>query len=438
MQRHQAAAVVIGFALCGLFWSVLFAAIRALLALGTVKPRPTFAVHYLGKDAREFQDGDLEPDITIAHLSDCHLTKSEDVLTTERHPGGIGALNRILHNKRDKLLGTDAVVLSGDAVDSGHALEWSHLFRLLREYSLVERVYLIPGNHELNIPEAQSRGRQMTASMLRIRRIRFLGAMRDSAAAVCKCFDGTAEKTIGDLFDRHNDFLQETIVWLDVEFPLLYVGSSGDEKAQVELAMKKQQIDERLQQIWEAAFPYWQPLSNGLLLIALDSNCFSTNLASNAFGEVSASQLTKLRQLGEQFPHCRPLIAMHHHPIDPTHRATLFPIEDKFLGLTNSVEFFSTIVNSFAIDPIIINGHRHMDVASRVSVSNGSSEGSAVIDVYASPSSTFGRSQDEGSPGFYVLGFSDLEDRVRLISRVWNRCCGEPEDRARGTERSTL
>ncbi len=73
----------------------------------------------------------------------------------------------------------DAVLITGDLTDAGRSAEWSELLDALRAHPrLLERILILPGNHDLNIVDRANPARLdlPTSPNRRLRRLRFLSA----------------------------------------------------------------------------------------------------------------------------------------------------------------------------------------------------------------------------------------------------------------------
>jgi len=404
----------------GLSWLLILGSVRMMRTLVLLKCYPRPIVEPVSTAFGVLNDNML----TLIHLSDCHITADVDTKTTEGQVGGLKAMEMLLSVRRAELQSANAIILTGDAVDSGHIAEWGQLFRLMNAHSLCGKTYLIPGNHEINIPDPNSRLRGFGggAEFHTFRKVRFLNALRNVRSAQACAFGADNEDVeVGFLIDQKQNDLQSAIEIVDEGLRWLASGSAGSPlDGPLFLPEGYHEVQEVVAKLWKAVFPHWELLSAKLLLIVVDSNARAANLASNGFGEVSQTQLSRLKVLGQRFVDYQPIIAMHHHPVDPPGWSARSGIGtlSSFLSLTNSLEFLSTVATSFRITPIILNGHRHQDVASRISVCFERTAALANLNVYASPSSSYGRGDQR--PGYYVLGFENEAARSCLTYRSWH------------------
>jgi hypothetical protein len=313
--------------------------------------------------------------------------------------------------RRDELLTAEAIVDTGDAVDSGHAKEWEAYFRLIAQNGLSERIFLVPGNHDLNIADAGSWLRVLNEDFRMLRKLRFLSALRETRSATALAFGPNNKiRTIATAFDQVSEDLFDAALRMDSEIreqertgPILQWDPPYYRRYRRNLLIGT---------LWDDVFPYWSSLCEDLVLVVLDSNAKSTTVATNGFGEISKSQLNKLEKIGRMYPQSRMVIAMHHHPVDPPGWSTV----SRFLSLTNSRAFFTTLASVCTAAPIILNGHRHLDAASRV-VAKTSASNKSIALVYAAPSTSEGR--DASGPGFYRIGIGGSKSSSPVVHRTW-------------------
>jgi 3',5'-cyclic AMP phosphodiesterase CpdA len=384
--------------------------------------------------------------VHIAHISDCHVTATPDTRTLQGGGGGYQPLSALLPVRHKELIAADVIIVTGDAVDSGHTKEWGQFFELMTRQGLSDRLFLVPGNHELNIADAGSRMRTMGDERLVFRKLRFLGALRDTRSARASAFDpGGGVQTVETLINRHIGTLERACATIDDPLlsPLLYTSTVPPGYFETQ---------KLINDIWDVVFPYWHILDDGVVLVVLDSNARSNTLVTNGFGEVSPTQLEKLKKIGQMFPDDRLVIAMHHHPLDPpgwasrSGRGTPLPLkgrrgvaradlahkilvaayhmlkgslDERLCSLTNARDFFGTLASACAHDPVILNGHRHLDVASRVVIPATHASNAVTVCVCAAPSTNYGR--DETGPGFYIVGVGGHRSDASLTCRTW---CG--------------
>jgi 3',5'-cyclic AMP phosphodiesterase CpdA len=94
----------------------------------------------------------LSQRLTIAHLSDLHLTADDASPRSEarlfgRLRGMGGHLERLLAHP--PLRACDLAVVTGDVTDHGHLAEWQRFWDLVSDAGLRDRVAVVPGNHDV-------------------------------------------------------------------------------------------------------------------------------------------------------------------------------------------------------------------------------------------------------------------------------------------------
>lgn len=86
--------------------------------------------------------------LTIAHLSDLHLTANDNGRRIEDRARNMNAnLRRLLHH--EPLRTADVIVMTGDISDRGELAAWNVLWSSVREAGLdLHKLVVIPGNHD--------------------------------------------------------------------------------------------------------------------------------------------------------------------------------------------------------------------------------------------------------------------------------------------------
>ena len=88
----------------------------------------------------------------IAHLSDLHLTASDDAMRSEpKLFGKLIGMNRAFRKlaASDELQKADLVIVTGDVTDRGELDAWKFFWEALEEAKLLEKTWVIPGNHDV-------------------------------------------------------------------------------------------------------------------------------------------------------------------------------------------------------------------------------------------------------------------------------------------------
>src|SRR5262249_9802663 len=79
----------------------------------------------------------------------------------------------------DAALPIDVILMTGDLTDAGRSAEWSELLdALLLHPNLLERILILPGNHDLNVVDRSNPAKLdlPISPNRRLRRLRFLSA----------------------------------------------------------------------------------------------------------------------------------------------------------------------------------------------------------------------------------------------------------------------
>ena len=99
----------------------------------------------------------------IAHISDLHLTRYDNDQRSE--PTIFGQLTGM--NKRFRALvqsrplqSADMILVSGDITDRGHIEAWNFFWTVLKKSSLIERTWVVPGNHDVCCLSVRMPGKQ--------------------------------------------------------------------------------------------------------------------------------------------------------------------------------------------------------------------------------------------------------------------------------------
>jgi 3',5'-cyclic AMP phosphodiesterase CpdA len=310
--------------------------------------------------------------MTIAHLSDLHLTEESDTQLLEGdHGDPIANFLRASADLTQRIDEIDLVLITGDITDSGVAREWQHFFEGLSP-NVMQKTIILPGNHDLNITDKYSIWRaetNMFASRT-IRLIRFACAMDLIQGHKCNVLDDTGTLVLlADYLAKNRDAMLEYVKTGD------YRGCDPTK-------------------IWQHIFPMILdlPLINATMFI-LDSNDISANLIDNAFGLVEADQMRRLIRLFPSYADRKQVFALHHHVALPRSLRARSPKDrlfEKFMVLRNSRSFINALLPTR--ETIIFHGHRHVDYRGSVGLAQ----------VVSAPSTTLGSIVPARPPGYYI------------------------------------
>jgi hypothetical protein len=284
----------------------------------------------------------------IAHLSDVHVVGERYGFRLESGrsgPRGNDRLARLLAqldlvHASDPL---DAIVVSGDMTDAGRSSEWAEfLGAVLRHPRLIERMLIIPGNHDLNIVDRANPARLdlPTSPNKRLRKLRVLSAMGVVQGKRVRIVDRAARRLGTTLASALQPHLEEIARFADVGRPWL---------------------SRRLSQLWTDAFPLVLPpdAEDGLGIVLLDSNADTHFSFTNALGMVSVDQARGLELACAQYPRACWIIVLHHHVVEYPRPARALS-ERVGTALING-NWFVRRLKPLAGRAVLMHGHRHID-----------------------------------------------------------------------------
>jgi Calcineurin-like phosphoesterase len=284
----------------------------------------------------------------IAHLSDVHVVGERYGFRLESGrsgPRGNDRLARLLAqldlvHASDPL---DAIVVSGDMTDAGRSSEWAEfLGAVLRHPRLIERMLIIPGNHDLNIVDRANPARLdlPTSPNKRLRKLRVLSAMGVVQGERVRIVDRAARRLGTTLASALQPHLEEIARFADVGRPWL---------------------SRRMSQLWTDAFPLVLPpdAEDGLGIILLDSNADTHFSFTNALGMVSVDQARGLELACAQYPRACWIIVLHHHVVEYPRPARALS-ERVGTALING-NWFVRRLKPLAGRAVLMHGHRHID-----------------------------------------------------------------------------
>jgi hypothetical protein len=284
----------------------------------------------------------------IAHLSDVHVVGERYGFRLESGrsgPRGNDRLARLLAqldlvHASDPL---DAIVVSGDMTDAGRSSEWAEfLGAVLRHPRLIERMLIIPGNHDLNIVDRANPARLdlPTSPNKRLRKLRVLSAMGVVQGERVRIVDRAARRLGTTLASALQPHLEEIARFADVGRPWL---------------------SRRMSQLWTDAFPLVLPpdAEDGLGIVLLDSNADTHFSFTNALGMVSVDQARGLELACAQYPRACWIIVLHHHVVEYPRPARALS-ERVGTALING-NWFVRRLKPLAGRAVLMHGHRHID-----------------------------------------------------------------------------
>jgi len=331
-------------------------------------------------------------EITVAHLSDLHLTERDDVALLEGggHATPNANFRRAASRLRSDIGKIDLVLITGDITDSGAPEEWRNFFQILPS-EVMEKTIILPGNHDLNITNKHNLwdAEKPSFTARKIRIIRMIAGLDAIQGERCRLLD-----TSGSLLLLSR--------YLDLDDKRDFLRNFGRPEGQTK------QFDPDA--IWQDMFPLMVELPQAqAVLFLLDSNDVSANLVDNAFGLVGAAQMRRLEQMIELRRDDNQLFALHHHLVLPGRlHSSLFKnrLFERFMVLQN---WRAVIDLMTARRPtVIFHGHRHVEY-----------EGSlGPAEVVSARSTTLGDAVSGDPPGYRVFVLGEGPSGGLAVSRA--------------------
>jgi 3',5'-cyclic AMP phosphodiesterase CpdA len=298
--------------------------------------------------------GDFHPDQQvrrkwrIAHLSDLHVVGERYGFRIESGrsgPRGNARLEKILTcldgiHADDPI---DVVLITGDLTDAGRSAEWSELLDALRAHPrLLERILILPGNHDLNIVDRANPARLdlPTSPNRRLRRLRFLSAADFIQGQHVRLIDRADDRLGPSLAQALEPYRAEIAKFLDIARP---------------------RLARRLDDLWAASFPMIVPpdRNDGLGIVLLNSNADTHFSFTNALGMMTSEQMHGIEVAVAQYPDACWIFALHHHVVEYPRPAKVLS-ERIGTALVNG-SWFVRKLRKASGRVVLMHGHRHTD-----------------------------------------------------------------------------
>ncbi|HEX2841836.1 metallophosphoesterase family protein [Hyphomicrobium sp.] len=284
----------------------------------------------------------------VAHLSDLHIVGERYGFRIESGrtgPQGNARVRRVF----DILEGIDAaapldlILISGDATDAGRASEWAEFLDIVADFpTLRDRVFILPGNHDLNIVDRANPARLdlSIGPNSRLRKIRTLSAINAIQGTRVHVVDHTTQRLGQTLSTKLKDPADQIAKFADTGRPAFSTAVST---------------------LWNDVFPMAVPprADDGLGLILLNSNSDSHFSFTNALGMIPEEQMRGIEILARQYPRAHWLIGLHHHVIEYPRAAKVLS-ERIGTALVNG-NWFLRRLRPLASRAVLMHGHRHID-----------------------------------------------------------------------------
>jgi hypothetical protein len=298
-------------------------------------------------------DGDGEAQWRVAHLSDIHVVGERYGFRIESGrvgPCGNEQLRRALaclaaEHAREPL---DLVLITGDMTDAGRSAEWAEFLDLIAPFpDLVERMLILPGNHDVNVVDRANPARlELPLSPIkRLRQMRSLAMLAQLQGGRCRVVRRGANASLAEPLG-----------------PSLLEALAPHAAAIVSLADEGgMRVSAQLANVWADAFPLVLPPAtpNGFGVIVLNSNAETNFSFTNALGLVAAEDVAAIRRVLDAWPRARFVVALHHHLMEYPMKVKAFS-ERIGTALING-SWFVRQLQADAHRLVVMHGHRHID-----------------------------------------------------------------------------
>jgi len=305
----------------------------------TAQPRSLSAFDTAEKDTPRWR---------IAHISDIHLVGERHGYRIEcgrEGPRGNQRFDVVLrkleaaHNNQP----LDYILITGDLTDAGRSSEWAEFLTAVENYpALLERMFVIPGNHDINVVDRANPARfELPISPgKRLRQMRALS-----------CLCGVQGDRVHTVHPQSHQ-----------------IGPSLSEAMQPHRSDIREFADAggmrlswRLERVWSDVFPLVVPpaTKDGLGIVLLNSNAEANFSFTNALGMVPFEDAKAVVSILRAHPDAHWIIALHHHLVEyPMPAAQLS--ERIGTALING-SWLLRAFRPFARRIAVLHGHRHID-----------------------------------------------------------------------------
>jgi hypothetical protein len=288
----------------------------------------------------------------IVHLSDIHLVGERYGFRIESGragPRGNGRFAAVMErlSEMDASEPLDAIMITGDMTDAGRSAEWAELMGALEQHpDLKSRIWLLPGNHDVNVIDRANPARfELPLSPgKRLRQMRTL--------AVTAAVQG----------DRVHVQPTVTATGTNTSPMTLNAALAPDAAAIARFAdLGTIRASAGMGAIWMQSFPMFvpPPTADGLGLILLNSNADTHFSFTNALGLLSATDALAIARLMGDHPEAVWIIGLHHHLVEYPQPAKVFS-ERIGTALING-SWFVRFLAPYAKRIVVMHGHRHID-----------------------------------------------------------------------------
>ena len=329
----------------------------------------------------------------IVHLSDIHVVGEPYGFRIESGrsgPRGNDRLKRLLDQLEaiDAKQRLDTILITGDMTDAGISTEWAELLDALAAHpSLADRVYMLPGNHDLNIVDRANPARMdlPTSPNRPLRPVRALSAMDAVQGRRVRVIDRDRNCVGGTLEQALKPHRAELERFADLARPI---------------------FSDKIPQLWAQVFPMIVPPAkpDGLGIVLLNSNADTHFSFTNALGMVSAEQMQGFEIARAEYPQACWIVALHHHVVEYPWAAKALS-ERIGTALING-NWFVRSLKPLSDRAILMHGHRHIDWIGHIAGLRIVSAPSPVMEV-----------TDDKDTAFYIHTLSvDADGKLGLLT----------------------
>lgn len=345
-----------------------------------------------GKKLEEgtWEDAAGELALTVAHVSDIHLT-APDATLVEGGPSPNPQFERVWSAAAKDLQTVDCILVTGDMTDTGAAEEWRAFMRFAEP--VASRMIVVPGNHDVNIIDPNKWYLEGESGFLRsVRLLRMIAALDAIQGERARILVGNDLV----LLAKHLDPFRECLAAFATK-PHRFLKLYEPSKTRGRFYARKRPPDiaySVVAMLWSEIFP--QAIEHAqakVVFFALNSNALAGNVLQNALGIVDDAQLGRLKELFIQYRGWSKVILLHHHlALPPFSETRLRAFFSKFMVLINAADVLSPLLEE---NVVVFHGHRHIEFRGTIGDS---------VQIVAAPSASLSDEISGASPVIHRFG----------------------------------
>lgn len=425
---------VFGAIFCGLV--IAFQSVGLVIEGNRERLRTKYAA--LCEDIPGHRGSDGEPVTRLAHISDLHVTSTDDTRTTEKDASPNSNCRSLLQSLSTRSDGFAAVLLSGDITDSGSAAEWANFFGMLQGdcSCLRDKLIMVPGNHDLNIhnPRAvlSQEGSDLGRRIRLVRSIAAVNAIQGRRAVVVRDWNASSlefvplEEYLAPHWRHLNRYASpETLPrrQFRTEYSRGFVNTETFPPKRVSgrsIRVETTSPDERAAigapfAIFDALFPMIVSLPGSSIdVVVLNSVPPAYTMAENAFGNLGSTAIARIKRLKEELASRRLVYALHHQVVLPRSKMSLVSrLKAQVMTLEDGGAFLDALRSMS--DPsatVVLHGHQHINYRVQVDPK---------VQIAAAPSSTLGDELETEVPKVNFTAYDLASTESGVAIRSWSR-----------------